>query len=148
LDAVVRRREPWAGAWRQRLALAAAAATVRQAGRAEDEAALRDALLLTRPGDDVGPAGRMPLAWRRLAAAPAGRLLGEASLARLLHDLGLAEDDEAAGGLAGDLRRPAAAAGLVGMLAAALAEVERRGLPPAVGAWMADALLAQRLGWA
>lgn len=65
LDAVVRRQERWAGAWRQRLALAAAAATARQAGRTEDEAALRDTVLLTRPGDDVGPAGRTFLAWRR-----------------------------------------------------------------------------------
>ena len=47
LDAVVRRQERWAGVWRQRLALAAAAVTTRQAGRVEDEAALRDALLLT-----------------------------------------------------------------------------------------------------
>ena len=33
LDAVVRQEEKWAGAWRQRLALAAAAVTVRQVGR-------------------------------------------------------------------------------------------------------------------
>ncbi|WP_245481039.1 DUF1403 family protein, partial [Mesorhizobium sp. M1E.F.Ca.ET.041.01.1.1] len=46
LDALVRRQERWAGAWRQRLALGAAAATVRQAGRTEDEAALRDTVLL------------------------------------------------------------------------------------------------------
>ncbi|WP_352972073.1 DUF1403 family protein [Mesorhizobium sp. M0954] len=56
-----------AGASRQRLALAPAA-TARQAGRTEDEAALRDALVITRRGDDVGPAGRMLLAWRKLAA--------------------------------------------------------------------------------
>ncbi|WP_352842391.1 SMC-Scp complex subunit ScpB [Mesorhizobium sp. M0514] len=75
LDAVVRREEKWAGAWRQRLALVAAAGTARQAGRVEDEAELRDAVLLTRPGDDVGPAGRMLLAWRRLAGSPAEKLL-------------------------------------------------------------------------
>src|SRR5690606_5521004 len=46
LDTVVRRQERWAGAWRQRLALSAAAVTTRQAGRVEDEAALRDAVLL------------------------------------------------------------------------------------------------------
>lgn len=51
LDAVVRRDEKWAGAWRQRLALAAAAVTAKQAGRVEDEAALRDAVLLARPND-------------------------------------------------------------------------------------------------
>ncbi|WP_353642727.1 DUF1403 family protein [Mesorhizobium sp. WSM2239] len=57
LDAVVRRQERWAGAWRQRLAFSAAAVTAKQAGRVEDEAALRDAVLLRRPGDDVGPTG-------------------------------------------------------------------------------------------
>jgi hypothetical protein len=67
LDAVVRRQERWAGAWRQRLALVAAAVTARQGGRVEDENALRDAVLLTRPGDDVGLAGRMFLGWRRLS---------------------------------------------------------------------------------
>ncbi|WP_411956294.1 DUF1403 family protein [Arvimicrobium flavum] len=148
LDAVVRRYEPWAGAWRQRLALTAAGVTARQAGRAEDEAALRDAVLLTRPGDEVGPAGRMLLAWRRLAISPPDKLLGEASLAALLHDLGLAHDDEAVSDLADDLRRFAAAPGMVGMLAGAFASVERRGLPRVVGAWVADALLAQRLSWA
>ncbi|NKC23590.1 DUF1403 family protein [Ochrobactrum oryzae] len=51
LDAVVRRQERWAGVWRQRLALVAAAVTARQAGRVEDSLALRDAVLLTRPGD-------------------------------------------------------------------------------------------------
>ena len=67
LDAIVRENPPWAGAWRRRLALAAAAASVRRAGRNEDEAALRDALHLTRPGGDPGPAGRRLLAWRALA---------------------------------------------------------------------------------
>jgi len=57
LDAVVRENPPWSGAWRQRLALQAAAASVRRAGRNEDEAALRDALHLTRSGADPGPAG-------------------------------------------------------------------------------------------
>lgn len=33
--------------------------TAKQARGVEDEAALRDVLLLTRPGDKVGPAGRM-----------------------------------------------------------------------------------------
>src|SRR5277367_6768055 len=58
LDAVVRENPPWGGAWRQRLALRAAAASVARAGRNEDEPALRDALHLTRSGADPGPAGR------------------------------------------------------------------------------------------
>ncbi|KAA3441903.1 hypothetical protein C7I87_33230 [Mesorhizobium sp. SARCC-RB16n] len=147
LDAVVRRQERWAGAWRQRLALAAAAVTARQAGRNEDEAALRDAVLLTRPGDDVGPAGRMLLAWRRLAARPAQESLAETGIAGVLEALGLAHDDETASDLADALRQLATTEGAVGMLTGAYALVERRGLPSAVGAWLADALLAQRLGW-
>lgn len=148
LDAVVRRHERWAGAWRHRLALAAAAVTTRQAGRVEDKAALRDAVLLTRPGDDVGPAGRMLLAWRRLAARPAGELLTEGSIAGVFDALGLARDDEAVADLADELRQLAATEGAVGVLVGAFAAVERRDLPRTVGAWFADALLAQRLGWA
>ena len=67
LDTVVRRQERWAGAWRQRLALTAASVTARQAGRVEDEAMLRDTVLLTKRGDNVGRGGRMLLAWRRQA---------------------------------------------------------------------------------
>ena len=51
LDARVRadaRAAPFAGAWRRRLALKAAAASARIARRGEDEASLRDALLLRR----------------------------------------------------------------------------------------------------
>jgi hypothetical protein len=73
LDATLRETPPWAGAWRQRLALRAAAASVARAGRSEDEAALRDALHLGRPGADPGPAGRRLRAWRALAAGSAGR---------------------------------------------------------------------------
>lgn len=79
IDAVVRRQERWAGASGQRLALSAAGVTARQTGRVEDESALRDAVLLTRPGDNIGPAGRMLLAWRRLAAQPTAKLLSEAT---------------------------------------------------------------------
>lgn len=75
------------------LALAAGAATARQAGRVEDEAALRDAVLLTRPGDDVG---RMLLAWRWLAA----ELLTEANLAAVLEAFGNASSDETVSDLA------------------------------------------------
>lgn len=147
LDTVVRRQERWAGAWRHRLALGAAAVTTRQAGRVEDEAALRDAVLLTRPGDNVGPAGHMLLVWRRLAARPAEELLTGPSIAGLLEALGLARDDETANELANELRQFAATEGAIGMLVGAFAAVETRGLPRTVGCWFADAMLAQRLGW-
>lgn len=146
LDAVVRRDEKWAGAWRQRLALAAAAATARQAGRTEDEAALRDSLLLTRPSDDCGPAGLLLLTWRRLAVRPAENLLTEANLAAVLEEFGHARNDEAVSDLANELRQ-LSSAGLVGMLTGAFAAAERHGFGRVVGTWLADALLAQKLGW-
>ncbi len=147
LDAVVRRQERWAGAWRRRLALSAAAVTAKQAGRVEDSLALRDAALLTRPGDDVGPAGRMLLAWRRLAGTPAEKLLTEASIGAVLEDLGLAHNDEAVDDLTDYLRQLAANAGTIETLVDAFAAVERYGFGRVLGAWLADALLAQRLGW-
>lgn len=147
LDAVVRRQERWAGAWRQRLALSAAAATARAAGRVEDAAALRDAVLLTRPGDDVGPAGRMLLGWRRLATRPVEDLLSERNLPAVLEEFGHAHDDEAVRDLVDDLRRLCNNAGMAGVLTGAFAAAERYRLGRAVGSWFADALLAQRLGW-
>lgn len=147
LDALVRRQERWAGVWRQRLALAAAALTARQARRVEDEAALRDAVLLTKPGDDVGPAGLLLLAWRRLADRPAEELLTESSLAAVLEEFGYACDGDAVGGLADELRRLGGSAGAVGTLTGASVAAERHGFGRDVGAWLADALLAQRLGW-
>lgn len=149
LDAVVRRNERWAGAWRQRLALSAAAATAKQAGRVEDERALRDAVLLIRPGDflSVGPAGLLLLAWRRLAARPAEDLLTKKNLATVLEEFGYAPDEEVVSDLADDLRQLAAGAGMVATLTRTFMAAERHGFARAVGAWLADALLAQRLGW-
>jgi hypothetical protein len=155
LDAVVRRQERWAGAWRQRLALSAAAVTAKQAGRVEDESALRDAVLLTRPSDflpprstNPGPAGLFLLAWRRLATRPAEDLLTEKSLAAVLEKFGFfAGDDEAVSDLADALRQLSAGAGMVEMLTGAFATAERHGFGRVLGAWLADALLAQRLGW-
>jgi Protein of unknown function (DUF1403) len=149
LDAVVRRQERYAGAWRQRLALAAAAVTARQAGRVEDENALRDAVLLTRPGDflSVGPAGLLLLAWRRLAGTPAEKLLTKKNLAAVLEEFGYAPDDEVVSDLADDVRQLAATDGTMGIMTGAIAMAERHGLGRVLGAWLADALLAQRLGW-
>ncbi len=56
--------------WRDRLALEAAAATVRFSGRAECLAELRDALHLARPGDPPGPAGEIGHTWRRAVTQP------------------------------------------------------------------------------
>lgn len=80
LDTVVRRDEKWAGAWRQRLALAAAAVTARQAGRSEDEAALRDSLLLTCPGDFLPPDQQTPAPPTFGCSPGAGRQFGRRRL--------------------------------------------------------------------
>ena len=147
LDQIVRGEEKWAGAWRQRLALTAAAAATKQAGRVEDEVALRDAVLLTKPGDDVGPAGSLLLAWRQLASRPADKLLTEKSLAAALNAFGYGPDGETVSDLAEELRRLAASESAVASLLGGLAIVQGHGFGPMVGAWLTDVLLAQRLGW-
>ncbi len=68
LDSVAKSDPPWAGVWRRRLALKSAAAVSQNLlNRREDEAALRDAIALARPGQDLGPAGRVYVAFRILA---------------------------------------------------------------------------------
>ena len=60
LDSVAKSEPPWAGAWRARLALKSAAAVAQTLlKRHEDGAALRDAVALAKPGQDLGPAGRV-----------------------------------------------------------------------------------------
>lgn len=66
--------------WRDRLALAAAEVCVGFAGRREGASALRDALHLTRPGDDPGPAGKVLRQWSQAVARP----ISVAGLARAL----------------------------------------------------------------
>lgn len=56
--------------WRDRLALAAAEVSTRISGRREGAAALRDALNLTKAGDDPGPAGNILRQWSRAVSRP------------------------------------------------------------------------------
>tara|TARA_R110002012_G_scaffold95194_7_gene230154 strand:+ start:7271 stop:8224 length:954 start_codon:yes stop_codon:yes gene_type:complete len=65
LDDLVQLDPAWAGCWRSRQALKCAAVAARLMGRTEDEHALRDAVLLTAPGDDPGPAGKLFFATKR-----------------------------------------------------------------------------------
>ncbi|MCF8506871.1 MAG: DUF1403 family protein [Caulobacter sp.] len=132
------------GVWLERLALGAAAACLRFAGRCEDEPAIRDAVLLTRPGDDPGPAGAVLLLWRRLGARSPG-LVGAEELAaetgRLIRRSG--PDAGLLGGLlaAGGPFPPAAA------IRAASVLLEGWPREPAAGLAVADLILARRLGW-
>ncbi len=89
----------------------------------------------------------MALAWRRLVEWPAARLSDEAAISATLDELGLARDAAAVADLTAELRRLARAQSPTGALAGAFAVAERYGLGPVAGAWFADALLAQRLGW-
>lgn len=66
--------------WRDRLALAAAGLCVGHSGRREGVGALRDALHLTKAGDDPGPAGRILRHWSRAVARP----ISVATLSRAL----------------------------------------------------------------
>ncbi|WP_366513050.1 DUF1403 family protein [Mesorhizobium sp.] len=78
----------------------------------------------------------------------AEKLLTEASIGAVLDGLGLARYDEGVSDLTDELRQLAATDGTVGMITGAVAIAERHGFARALGAWLADALLAQRLGWA
>ena len=148
LDARVRadaRAAPFAGAWRRRLALKAAAASARIARRGEDEASLRDALLLRHDGDDPGPAGRLLVAWRGLdRSAP----LTDDSVFYLAETLSLTVDDALRGAIAEvqQLATTAAAAPLAAAQAARMVMAQR---PDAeiLSLWLADAVLAARLKW-
>ncbi len=88
LDTLCRAQPSWSGAWRQRLALKCAAASMRLASRAEDEAALRDAWQLCPAGADPGPAGAVLGAWRQLALRPPAA--SPDRLAKIVEMLGVA----------------------------------------------------------
>lgn len=66
--------------WRDRLALAAAEVCAGLEGRREGAAALRDAVHLTRAGDDPGPAGKVLRQWSNAVARP----ISVAGIARAL----------------------------------------------------------------
>ena len=159
LDAIVSENPPWAGVWRQRLGLSAAAASARRAGRTEDEAALRDAFHLTRPGADPGPAGQRLLAWRELSARSVGHWRSSfpaaAAALGVAHDETLQEAiDDAEACAAGAGAAPFAAAQVFAIVRRALTQNAGRRSPGGRGgegellaAWLADAVLAQRLKW-
>jgi hypothetical protein len=144
LDARVRADVPFAGVWRRRLALKAAAASARIARRGEDEASLRDALLLRHGGDDPGPAGRLLVAWRGLdRSAP----LADDSVLHVDETLQI-KVDEALHAAIADVQQFAAAAQAAPFAAAQAARiVAQRPDAEILALWLADAVLAARLKW-
>lgn len=149
LHPIARDEHPLTRLWRERLALASATAIARLQGRVEDEAALRDHLYLTRPGDDPGPAGKLLEAWRALAE---GSLLRASSLSAdwpivLGELLSIAIDSASQEAVetalaAGAKRDPIEAAAST---AATGLSLRRDNRPLAL--WLADAALARRLNW-
>ncbi len=145
LDACVRAGAPFAGLWRNRLALRAAVAHARLAGRRESEGELRDGLAL---GGDAasGPAGGILRGWRRLVHRSTGidaRVLDDVAAAFGLNmPDALADIVRVAESAVGEERPPLRSAAHV------LAHV-RRHHPRAefLGLWLADAVLAQKLRW-
>lgn len=146
LDNLVRAEPAWAGVWRQRLALKSAAAVTRLLGRSEEESALRDTHLFRAVGDDPGPAGKILLAWRRLASRSTGLdeevVRSVAELLELKWDEVLAEVSANAEDLAAPSRpAPVAAAELAAEIYRARPDAEL------LAFWLADAVLAQKLRW-
>ncbi|WFU07366.1 DUF1403 family protein (plasmid) [Rhizobium sp. CB3171] len=146
LDDFVRSQRVYAGCWRQRLALRCAQAAVQLVGRNEGEKALRDAVLLTAPGDDPGPAGAMVLAFNKLAAKkrPIGtKVLQEVAALIGLRNEGLSElADLFDAALQSGRAVPFAVADLVASISAARPDAE------ILAWWLADRLLVEKLGWA
>jgi hypothetical protein len=144
LDCRVRAGVPFAGVWRRRLALKAAAASARIARRGEDEATLRDVFFLRHGGADPGPAGRMLVAWRGLdRSAP----LCDESVFHIVETLQLKVDDALRGAIA-DAQQLAASAQAAPFVAAQAARIVAQ--QPGAGIlslWLADAVLAARLKW-
>ena len=146
LDGLVRSEPVWAGSWRLRLALKCAAASVRLAGRSEEEAALRDAWYLRAAGTDPGPAGNILGAWRYLASRPPA--IDAAGLAQVSEWLGLRPGDtydklaETVEELAaGNKPAPLAAAAVASQVVDGRADAEL------LAWWLADLVLARKLRW-
>lgn len=146
LNDLVRSAPPWAGCWRSRQALKCAAIAVRLMGRGEDEAALRDAVLLTAAGDDPGPGGRVLLAYKRVSTRKP--VFSSKVVAEIADLLGLAWDgrltavvDHADDALQSSRPAPIAAADLVSAIHVARPDAEPL-------AWvLADMLIAALLKW-
>lgn len=121
--------------WRDRLALAAAEICVAHSGRREGAGALRDALHLTKAGDDPGPAGRVFRQWSRAVARP----VSVSNLSRALE--GVVPEQIA---LCLDATGPTPV-DRAAQVIESVSERNRRG--ETVALILADAVLAKSLGW-
>ncbi|MCK7616061.1 DUF1403 family protein [Roseibium sp. CAU 1639] len=146
LDDLVRVNPAWAGCWRARQALESAAAARRLSGRSEEPAALLDAVLLTAPGDDPGPAGRIFGAFNKLAnrngALTTPFLVDLAELMGFSFDEHLAQSlDLVDAALQSGRAAPFAAADLITAIWSTRPDAEILAFA------LADWLIAQKLSW-
>ena len=148
LDFVPKAEPRWAGVWRRRLALKSAAAVAANLlNRRENEFGLRDAVALAKPGEALGPAGRVYSAFRTLSGP--GDLFRPKRLVAAAADLqsplnpGNSADLAAALGEAVARGRPAPV--VAAAAAAAVAALHADAEPLAL--LCADAALAKTLGW-
>ena len=146
LDDLIRADPLWLGCWRDRLALKSAVVAGRMLGHNEEEHALRDAILLTTPGDDPGPAGRLFLATRMLtrrSGTVTSPLVKElADLFALRRDDGLAAiPDLVDTAVQSGRAAPFAVADLITAIFAVRPDAEVLALG------LADAVMAQKLNW-
>lgn len=136
---------PFARVWRRRLALKAATASARMARRGEHEEMLRDAFFLRTGSEDAGPAGRLLVGWRALdRSAP----LDDESVLQVADILQLKKDDALRGAITGAEHEARSDRGAV-FGAAETAKLVMALRPDAemLAMWLADAVLAARLGW-
>lgn len=146
MDDLIRGDPPWLGCWRDRLALKSAVVAAKMVGRTEEEDAIRDAVLLTAPDDDPGPAGKLFLATRllaRRAGAPGSQWVKEfADLMQVRWDDGLASIPDMVDSAIQSRRAPPfVAADLMATICAARPDAEVLALG------LADMVLAQTLNW-
>ena len=120
---------------RARLALRAADASMTHQGRPERASELRDAVAFLQPGDSPGPAGEFYLSWRRAIEKP----VSVNALHRALPDL---QSEQIATWLDAGQGAPIPRA-----VAVLQAVIEERPRDPAAALVLADAALAQALGW-
>ncbi|MEM9844542.1 MAG: DUF1403 family protein [Pseudomonadota bacterium] len=132
---------------RSRLALRAAEGCVTHQGRPERAAELRDAVAFLQPGDNPGPAGELYLSWRQAVERPIAIKALHRALPKIDVDqiaMWLDGCDPPDGGGPRGAGQGAPVPRAVTVLQAVLAGRPR---DPATALILADAALAQALGW-